>query len=131
MHHSHLGQMPRRRIAPPPLIREVMKVAEPESLQRLPARASSAVRSPWTTSACVTPGTTVGGMANELGASASPYLRQHAGNPVEWREWGAAAFAEARERGVPVFLSVGYSACHWCQVIAGPLQMGTAGPGSL
>ncbi|TDO68611.1 hypothetical protein EV651_102534 [Kribbella sp. VKM Ac-2571] len=57
-------------------------------------------------------------MANELGQSTSPYLRQHAGNPVEWREWSDRAFAEARERDVPIFLSVGYSACHWCHVMA-------------
>ncbi|MFI5732107.1 thioredoxin domain-containing protein [Kribbella sp. NPDC051587] len=55
---------------------------------------------------------------NELGRSTSPYLRQHAENPVAWREWSAAAFAEARERDAPVFLSVGYSACHWCHVMA-------------
>ncbi|TDD50275.1 thioredoxin domain-containing protein [Kribbella antibiotica] len=55
---------------------------------------------------------------NELGRSTSPYLRQHAENPVAWREWSEAAFAEARERDVPVFLSVGYSACHWCHVMA-------------
>src|SRR4051794_5840946 len=58
------------------------------------------------------------GMANELGRSTSPYLRQHAENPVDWREWSDRAFAEARERDVPVFLSVGYSACHWCHVMA-------------
>jgi len=57
-------------------------------------------------------------MANELGRSTSPYLRQHADNPVDWREWSDQAFQEARERGVPVFLSVGYSACHWCHVMA-------------
>jgi uncharacterized protein YyaL (SSP411 family) len=57
-------------------------------------------------------------MANELGQSTSPYLRQHAGNPVAWREWSERAFAEARERDVPIFLSVGYSACHWCHVMA-------------
>jgi hypothetical protein len=56
--------------------------------------------------------------SNELGFSTSPYLRQHAGNPVYWREWSAGVFAEARERDVPVFLSVGYSACHWCHVMA-------------
>ncbi|TDU91433.1 hypothetical protein EV138_5039 [Kribbella voronezhensis] len=55
---------------------------------------------------------------NELGTSTSPYLRQHAGNPVGWRQWSEAAFAEARERDVPVFLSIGYSACHWCHVMA-------------
>jgi uncharacterized protein len=55
---------------------------------------------------------------NRLAASTSPYLRQHADNPVDWREWGEEAFAEARERDVPIFLSVGYSACHWCHVMA-------------
>ncbi|HAM01046.1 MAG TPA: hypothetical protein DCQ30_02280, partial [Acidimicrobiaceae bacterium] len=47
-----------------------------------------------------------------------PYLRQHAGNPVDWFPWGDEAFAEARRRDVPVFLSIGYSACHWCHVMA-------------
>jgi uncharacterized protein YyaL (SSP411 family) len=56
--------------------------------------------------------------ANELGTSTSPYLRQHAGNPVAWKQWGEGAFAAARERDVPVFLSIGYSACHWCHVMA-------------
>jgi uncharacterized protein len=56
--------------------------------------------------------------SNELGKSTSPYLRQHADNPVHWREWSEEVFAEARERDVPVFLSVGYSACHWCHVMA-------------
>lgn len=56
--------------------------------------------------------------SNELGKSTSPYLRQHAENPVHWREWSDGVFAEARERDVPVFLSVGYSACHWCHVMA-------------
>ena len=48
----------------------------------------------------------------------SPYLRQHRDNPVDWYPWGDEAFAAARERGVPVLLSVGYSACHWCHVMA-------------
>jgi uncharacterized protein len=60
----------------------------------------------------------MGTMANRLAKATSPYLLQHADNPVDWREWGDAAFAEARQRGVPVFLSVGYSACHWCHVMA-------------
>jgi uncharacterized protein YyaL (SSP411 family) len=55
---------------------------------------------------------------NELGSSTSPYLRQHAGNPVAWRQWSEQAFAEALERDVPVFVSIGYSACHWCHVMA-------------
>ncbi|MEZ4469563.1 MAG: thioredoxin domain-containing protein [bacterium] len=54
---------------------------------------------------------------NALIHAASPYLRQHAHNPVDWRPWGEAAFAEARRRGVPIFLSVGYSTCHWCHVM--------------
>ncbi len=57
-------------------------------------------------------------MANRLAAATSPYLLQHRDNPVDWWEWEPAAFAEAAERDVPVFLSVGYSACHWCHVMA-------------
>nr|WP_246281200.1 thioredoxin domain-containing protein [Cellulomonas humilata] len=48
----------------------------------------------------------------------SPYLLQHAENPVDWQEWGDAAFAEAVARDVPVLVSVGYAACHWCHVMA-------------
>ncbi|HEU0193522.1 MAG TPA: thioredoxin domain-containing protein [Gaiellales bacterium] len=54
---------------------------------------------------------------NALAHETSPYLLQHASNPVDWRPWGPEAFAEARERDVPVLLSVGYSACHWCHVM--------------
>jgi uncharacterized protein YyaL (SSP411 family) len=57
-------------------------------------------------------------MPNRLASATSPYLLQHADNPVEWWEWGEEAFAAARQRGVPVFLSVGYAACHWCHVMA-------------
>ncbi|HYN29928.1 MAG TPA: thioredoxin domain-containing protein [Dermatophilaceae bacterium] len=57
-------------------------------------------------------------MANRLGRATSPYLLQHADNPVDWWEWGEDAFAEARGRDVPVLLSVGYAACHWCHVMA-------------
>ena len=57
-------------------------------------------------------------MANRLARSTSPYLLQHAENPVDWHEWGDEAFAEARQRQVPILLSVGYSACHWCHVMA-------------
>ena len=59
-----------------------------------------------------------GGPGNRLSAEPSPYLRQHANNPVDWLPWGDAAFAEARRRDVPVFLSIGYSTCHWCHVMA-------------
>ena len=57
-------------------------------------------------------------MPNRLSTATSPYLLQHADNPVDWWEWGDEAFAEARRRGVPIFLSVGYAACHWCHVMA-------------
>ncbi len=55
---------------------------------------------------------------NRLGSETSPYLRQHAHNPVDWYPWGDEAFARARAENRPVFLSVGYSACHWCHVMA-------------
>jgi uncharacterized protein YyaL (SSP411 family) len=55
---------------------------------------------------------------NRLAHETSPYLRQHADNPVDWHPWGEEAFAAARERDVPILLSVGYSACHWCHVMA-------------
>jgi uncharacterized protein len=55
---------------------------------------------------------------NRLADEASPYLRQHAGNPVDWYPWGDDAFELAGRRDRPVFLSVGYSACHWCHVMA-------------
>ncbi|MFC5718969.1 thioredoxin domain-containing protein [Streptomyces gamaensis] len=57
-------------------------------------------------------------MPNRLVQATSPYLLQHADNPVDWWPWEADAFEEARRRDVPVFLSVGYSACHWCHVMA-------------
>jgi uncharacterized protein YyaL (SSP411 family) len=57
-------------------------------------------------------------MANELKDAASPYLLQHADNPVHWRQWGAAALREAQAAGKPILLSVGYAACHWCHVMA-------------
>ncbi|TWU03790.1 thioredoxin domain-containing protein [Neorhodopirellula pilleata] len=57
-------------------------------------------------------------MPNALSESISPYLLQHQNNPVDWVQWGPQAFATARERDVPVFLSVGYAACHWCHVMA-------------
>ncbi len=55
---------------------------------------------------------------NRLAGEASPYLRQHADNPVDWYPWGDEAFAEARRRDRPILLSVGYSSCHWCHVMA-------------
>jgi uncharacterized protein len=57
-------------------------------------------------------------MVNRLANSTSPYLRQHRDNPVDWFEWGSEAFESARTRDVPILISVGYSACHWCHVMA-------------
>ena len=57
-------------------------------------------------------------MTNRLAGATSPYLLQHADNPVDWWQWGPDAFAEAGRRGVPILLSVGYAACHWCHVMA-------------
>ena len=56
-------------------------------------------------------------MSNRLADASSPYLLQHKDNPVDWYPWGDAAFARARTEGKPIFLSVGYSACHWCHVM--------------
>jgi len=55
-------------------------------------------------------------VANRLANATSPYLLQHKDNPVDWWEWGPDAFDDARRRDVPVLLSVGYAACHWCHV---------------
>ena len=57
-------------------------------------------------------------MPNRLADSTSPYLQQHRDNPVDWWEWGPEAFAEAERRNVPILLSIGYAACHWCHVMA-------------
>src|SRR5262249_38900515 len=54
---------------------------------------------------------------NRLASESSLYLRQHAGNPVDWYPWGDEAFAAAQSQDKPIFLSVGYSACHWCPVM--------------
>ncbi|MBV9515681.1 MAG: thioredoxin domain-containing protein [Mycobacteriaceae bacterium] len=55
---------------------------------------------------------------NTLAGATSPYLRQHADNPVHWQQWTAKALAEAASRNVPILLSIGYAACHWCHVMA-------------
>jgi len=54
---------------------------------------------------------------NQLANEKSPYLLQHAHNPVDWRPWGAEAFEKARRENKPIFLSIGYSTCHWCHVM--------------
>ncbi len=59
-----------------------------------------------------------GAAVSRLAAEGSPYLQQHADNPVDWWPWGEEAFEEARRRDVPVFLSIGYATCHWCHVMA-------------
>jgi len=56
--------------------------------------------------------------ANRLADATSPYLRQHAQNPVEWYPWGAEAFDVARAQDKPLFISIGYASCHWCHVMA-------------
>ena len=56
--------------------------------------------------------------ANRLAKETSPYLLQHAGNPVDWWPWSAGGVRRGRRRDVPVLISVGYSACHWCHVMA-------------
>ena len=55
---------------------------------------------------------------NHLINETSPYLLQHAANPVDWYPWGEAAFEKARREDKPIFLSIGYSTCHWCHVMA-------------
>ncbi|WP_298041006.1 DUF255 domain-containing protein [uncultured Microbacterium sp.] len=57
-------------------------------------------------------------MSNRLAETLSPYLRAHADNPVDWYPWGPEAFAEAQRRDVPLLISIGYSTCHWCHVMA-------------
>ena len=57
-------------------------------------------------------------MANRLSKEKSPYLLQHKENPVDWYPWGEEAFQRARQEDKPVFLSIGYSTCHWCHVMA-------------
>ena len=57
-------------------------------------------------------------MPNRLSKATSPYLLQHADNPVEWYEWGPEALERAKNEDKPILLSIGYSACHWCHVMA-------------
>src|SRR5690348_13652491 len=56
-------------------------------------------------------------MANRLASETSPYLLQHSENPVDWYPWGEEALGRARSEDLPILLSVGYSACHWCHVM--------------
>src|SRR5437868_2321096 len=61
--------------------------------------------------------TTSAAHTNRLAREKSPYLLQHQHNPVDWYAWGEEAFAEARKKNKPIFLSIGYSTCHWCHVM--------------
>src|SRR6266545_5051739 len=63
-------------------------------------------------------GRNVSQMPNRLASETSPYLLQHAQNPVDWYPWGEEALNKAKQEDKPIFLSVGYSACHWCHVMA-------------
>src|SRR5438552_5378236 len=67
--------------------------------------------------AAVATGTQDAEFTNRLAKETSPYLLQHAHNPVDWYAWGSEAFARAKELDRPIFLSIGYSACHWCHVM--------------
>lgn len=58
------------------------------------------------------------GNLNRLAKEVSPYLQEHSENPVNWYAWGDDAFLDAKRRNLPVFLSIGYSSCHWCHVMA-------------
>ena len=57
-------------------------------------------------------------MSNHLAGESSPYLLQHANNPVDWYPWGNVALERARAEDLPLLISIGYSACHWCHVMA-------------
>ena len=57
-------------------------------------------------------------MKNHLASQSSPYLLQHATNPVDWYPWCEEAFTKAKQENKPIFLSIGYSTCHWCHVMA-------------
>src|SRR5512135_800310 len=75
-------------------------------MRRVPLDSSTTETAPMTVSA-----------ANRLIGETSPYLLQHAHNPVDWYPWGPEALAAARELDKPIFLSIGYAACHWCHVM--------------
>src|SRR4029077_8577425 len=77
-----------------------------------PARTPSLPRGPCTMGAA-----TLGEMPNALAKETSPYLRQHAENPVDWLPWGPQALEQAQARDVPLLVSIGYSSCHWCHVM--------------
>jgi hypothetical protein len=63
------------------------------------------------------PAATQPAFTNRLAKEGSPYLQQHAHNPVDWYPWGTEAFEKAKKENKPIFLSIGYSTCHWCHVM--------------
>ena len=65
-------------------------------------------------------------MPNRLADENSPYLLQHVHNPVDWYPWGPEALEKARSEDKPIFISIGYAACHWCHVMAHKIFRGTA-----
>src|SRR5438874_10548351 len=89
----------------------------------MPASPSLLMRRPLAALACLALPLTAAepkkeaGPANRLAHEASPYLQQHAHNPVDWYPWGPEAFEKAKKEGKYVFLSIGYSSCHWCHVM--------------
>ncbi len=83
-----------------------------------PVSGSEQVRGTWDVEGTRDEVREVSGLVNRLAERMSPYLRQHASNPVDWWPWGPEAFDEARRCDVPVLLSVGYAACHWCHEVA-------------
>src|SRR6185369_4512577 len=105
--------------APSPPLFDPLPGAEP-----LPAQTVGAIRAAWTARDANEPPHTrhlrpdgSPRYTNRLLLETSPYLRQHAHNPVNWYPWGDEAFADARRLGRPVLLSIGYSTCHWCHVM--------------
>ena len=81
-----------------------------QNIAARPRRRTGVGARPFTDLASVT-------MANHLASETSPYLLQHAHNPVDWWPWGEEALAKARAEEKPILLSIGYAACHWCHVM--------------
>ncbi|CAL4959548.1 unnamed protein product [Urochloa decumbens] len=109
---SHLP----RPFGPPPMLSTLLL------RHRLAAAAASPTRSPLRVLAAMSSSASSssphgGRKTNRLAAEHSPYLLQHAHNPVDWYPWGDEAFEKARAKDVPIFLSIGYSTCHWCHVM--------------
>jgi uncharacterized protein YyaL (SSP411 family) len=105
---------------PPPWPRATRRPAGVAAALAACAAASACSAGPAATRPAASPSTAPAAMpthTNRLATEKSPYLLQHAHNPVDWYPWGEAAFAKARTEGKPILLSVGYSTCHWCHVM--------------